>query len=60
MMGFLAERDNFDAATLKEAMAYGTIVASFNVEDFSLERMKQIERADLDNRLREYRRMLSF
>jgi sugar/nucleoside kinase (ribokinase family) len=60
MMGYLAQRDNFDAATLKEAMAYGTIVASFNVEDFSLDRMKQIERADLDDRLREYRRMLSF
>lgn len=60
MMGYLAEQGNFDPRTLKEALAYGTIVASFNVEDFSLERMKRIERADIDRRMDEYRRMLSF
>ena len=32
---------------LKEAMAYGILVASFTVEDFSLERLKKIERAEL-------------
>ena len=47
-------------ATLKEALAYGTIVASYNVEDFSLDRMKRIERADIDRRMDEYRCMLSF
>ena len=42
-------------------MAYGTLVASFNVEDFSLDRMKQIDRADLEAAAcGEYRRMLSF
>jgi sugar/nucleoside kinase (ribokinase family) len=60
MMGFLAEQGNVEPRTLKQAMAYGTLVASFNVEDFSLERLKQIERADLDRRMEEYRRMLSF
>ncbi|MBX7166681.1 MAG: sugar kinase [Pirellulales bacterium] len=60
MMGYLAARGNFEPRTLKEAMAYGTLVASFNVEDFSLERMKQIERQDLEQRMAEYRRMLSF
>jgi len=60
MMGYLAERGNFEPKTLKEALAYGTIVASFNVEDFSLDRMKRIERDDLEQRLAEYRRMLSF
>ena len=60
MLGYLAEQGNFEPKTLKEAMAYGVVVASFNVEDFSLERMKQIERADLDARLSEYRQMLNF
>ena len=41
-------------------MAYGILVASFNVEDFSLERLKQIERKDLDGRMEQYRKMLSF
>lgn len=60
MMGYLAEKDNFEPETLKEAMAYGVLVASFNVEDFSLERMKTIERYDLEDRMRAYRQMLSF
>ena len=29
MMGYIAERDNFDPHTLKEAMAQGILVASF-------------------------------
>jgi sugar/nucleoside kinase (ribokinase family) len=60
MMGYLAERGNFEPRTLKEAMAYGTLVASFTVEDFSLDRLERIERADLERRMQEYRRMLSF
>jgi hypothetical protein len=60
MMGYLAERGKADPQTLKEALAYGTVVASYNVEDFSLERMKRIGRPDLESRMKEYRRMLSF
>jgi sugar/nucleoside kinase (ribokinase family) len=60
MMGYLAAAGNFEPRTLKEALAYGTIVASFNVEDFSLDRMKKIGRADVESRMTEYRRMLSF
>ena len=60
MMGYLAEQGNFDPKTLKTALAYGTLTASFTVEDFSLDRLRQIEREDLDRRMEEYRRMLSF
>ncbi len=60
MMGYLAEKGNFEPKVLKEAMAYGTLVASFAVEDFSLDRLRQIERADLERRMEEYRKMLSF
>lgn len=60
MMGYLAEQDNFEPETLKTAMAYGILVASFNVEGFGLERMQQIDREDIEARMREYRRMLSF
>jgi sugar/nucleoside kinase (ribokinase family) len=60
MMGYLAEQGNFEPETLKKAMAYGILVAGFNVEDFGLDRMKRINRQDLDQRLEEYRGMLSF
>ena len=60
MMGYLASEDKFDPISLKRAMAYGILVASFNVEDFSLDRMKQVERKDLELRMEQYQRMLSF
>jgi sugar/nucleoside kinase (ribokinase family) len=60
MMGYLAQHDNFDAKSLKTAMAYGILVASFNVEGFGLERMQQITRDDIENRMSAYRKMLSF
>jgi sugar/nucleoside kinase (ribokinase family) len=60
MMGYLAERDGFDPETLKTAMAYGIVSASFNVEGFGLERMREITRDDIEKRMGEYRNMLSF
>ena len=60
MMGYLAQHDNFDPVALKTAMAYGILVASFNVEGFGLERMQQISRDDIEDRMLAYRKMLSF
>jgi len=60
MMGYLASQGNFEPKTLKEAMAYGILVASYTVEDFSLDRLQSISRSDLDLRLGQYRKMLSF
>jgi sugar/nucleoside kinase (ribokinase family) len=60
MMGYLAEQGNFEPKTLKQAMAYGILAASFTVEDFSLDRLRKIERPDLERRMEEYRQMLSF
>ncbi len=60
MMGYLAEQDNFDPKTLKTSLAYGTLVASFTVEDFSLQRLRELSRQDIENRMHDYRRMLSF
>ncbi|NLF08850.1 MAG: sugar kinase [Pirellulaceae bacterium] len=60
MMGYLAEKDCHNPKTLKEALAYGTLTASFTVEDFSLDRLQAIGRKDLDRRMEEYRKILSF
>jgi sugar/nucleoside kinase (ribokinase family) len=60
MMGYLAQHENFEPHTLKTAMAYGILVASFNVEGFGLERMQQITRNDIEDRMKAYRKMLSF
>jgi sugar/nucleoside kinase (ribokinase family) len=60
LMGYLASKGDISAQSLKEAMAYGILVASYNVEDFSLEQMKRISRSDIDFRMERYRRMLAF
>ena len=60
MMGYLAQQDNFDPESLKTAMAYGILVASFNVEGFGLDRMQQITRDDIEQRMTDYRKMLNF
>jgi sugar/nucleoside kinase (ribokinase family) len=60
MMGYLAEQDDFDPETLKTALAYGILVASFNVEGFGLERMQGITREDIEERMSDYHKMLNF
>ena len=36
-LGFLASADEFDERTFRAAMVYGTVAASFTVEDFSID-----------------------
>lgn len=60
MMGYLTQQDNFEPHSLKMAMAYGILVASFNVEGFGLERMRQITREDIEERMVAYKKMLRF
>jgi len=58
MMGYLAATGDLSLPALRMAMAYGTIVASFNIESFSLDRLRQLTRAEIDARLGQYRAML--
>ena len=57
-MATLASRDDTSFNTLKKAMAYGTTVASFTIEAFSVERLQQITKADIDRRYDEFTAML--
>jgi sugar/nucleoside kinase (ribokinase family) len=60
MMGYLATREVFSPAELRTALAYGTVAASFVIEDFSLYRFRKIERADIESRLAEFRSITGF
>ena len=60
MMGHLASLGRFDPQALKEALAYGTVTASFTVEDFSLDQLEKLDRSLVDQRFKDYRQMLSF
>jgi len=57
-MGRLAADADFSSAALRRAMACGTVVASFALEDFSLNRLLRTDRAQIDARLGQYEDML--
>ncbi len=59
MMGYLAATGDTSIGGLVKAMAAGTVVASFNIEKFSLERLLDLKRPDIDTRLNEYADMLA-
>jgi len=60
MMGYLAERDTTEVESLRRAIAYGTVTASFDLEDFSLGRFRQIGRGDIDARLEQFQALTTF
>lgn len=54
-LGHVASVGNTAEETIRQAIIYGTIVASFNVEDFSLERQRVLKRAEINRRYEELR-----
>jgi sugar/nucleoside kinase (ribokinase family) len=59
-MGYLAGQNKTDFATLKKAVAYGTVVASFTISDFSLKGLTKTTKRNIDNRLNELRNRVKF
>lgn len=59
-MGYLAQKQKTDSQSLREAIAYGTVTASFTIEGFSLNGLSSITRDDIDCRFEELKKMTSF
>ncbi|HLF49650.1 MAG TPA: PfkB family carbohydrate kinase, partial [Methylomirabilota bacterium] len=59
-MGYLAQRGLTDPASLRRAMVHGAVMASFTVEDFSLERLKRLDPAEIERRYRVFQEMVHF
>jgi sugar/nucleoside kinase (ribokinase family) len=59
-MGYLAGQNKTDFATLKKAVAYGTVVASFTISDFSLKGLTKTTRHNIDSRLNTLRKLVKF
>jgi sugar/nucleoside kinase (ribokinase family) len=60
LMGYLAHAGDFRLPDLKRGLLAGTVVASINVEGFSLDRLRAITRDDIDARSDAFRKMLRF
>lgn len=59
-MGYLAQTGDLSDAGMRRAMVYGTVVASFIVEDFGLNRLRRLTRQDVEGRYREFVALTSF
>lgn len=61
-LGYLAMHgpEDRDEPTLRRAMAYGSVMASFNVERFGTERVRELESEEILDRFRAFRRITQF
>ncbi len=59
-MGYMAQAGVIDRDHLRRAVVYGSTLASFNVQDFSLNRLRTLTMNDINNRYEEFRRIVHF
>ena len=59
-MGYLSQVGRTDFDSLKKAVAYGTVVASFTIADFSLAGLTSISKTDIDERFETLREVTHF
>lgn len=59
-MGYLANVNNLNEASLRQAMIFGSAMASFNVEDFSLNRLKDLSYEEILERFRLFKELTHF
>lgn len=59
-MGYLASQNEINEETLRRAMIYGSVMASFNVEQFGTERVDALDYPEINRRFRDFKRMTHF
>ncbi len=59
LLGYLASKDHYDVATVKSAIAAGTIMASFTIEAFSLDGLAAATPDAIQRRMNDYKKMLA-
>jgi cytidine kinase len=59
-MGYLASQEKLDEAAMRRAMIFGSVMASFNVEEFGTERVQRLTHDEINNRFRAFKQMTHF
>lgn len=57
-MGYLSRVRRINETQLRRGCAYGTILASFAVEDFSVTRMVNLKERDIKNRYKKFKKLM--
>ncbi len=58
--GYLAKIKNVDENELRKAVIYGSVMASFNVEDFSLGRLRTLTFDEVEKRFKSFEKLTRF
>jgi sugar/nucleoside kinase (ribokinase family) len=59
-MGYLANTGDLTGEGIRQAIVFGSVMASFNVEDFSLNRMKHLDYKEIEARYKSFKALTSF
>lgn len=59
-MGYLASTMNFSEESMRKAVIFGSVMASLNVEAFSLDRLRSLDYKEIESRYREFRKLTHF
>jgi sugar/nucleoside kinase (ribokinase family) len=59
-MGYLASQDKLDNAAMRRAMIFGSVMASFNVEEFGTERVRRLTHQEINSRFHTFKEMTHF
>jgi sugar/nucleoside kinase (ribokinase family) len=60
LMGYLARNGEIGVNALKQAVIVGSVMASFNVEDFSCRRLKRLTAAEINDRINLFKKLSHF
>jgi len=59
-MGYLASSGTVDEAAMRRAIIFGSVMASFNVEEFGTERVQRLTHREINERFSAFKRMTHF
>ncbi len=59
-IGYLAKTKDISEKNMRKAIVYGSVVASFNAEDFSIHRMEKLKHSEIEQRYEQMKEMKEF
>lgn len=60
LMGYLASQEKLDHGALRRAMIFGSVMASFNVEEFGTDRVQRLTYEEINQRFSDFKRFTHF
>jgi sugar/nucleoside kinase (ribokinase family) len=59
-MGYMSSQETLDEAAMRRAMIFGSVMASFNVEEFGTDRVQRLTYEEINERFRAFKQITNF